>query len=278
MSGDHGPAAGSAETEMPVEMPTCPGMVPPTADVCRQQLFSNPIPSSSIWTCCTVSVHCTSSDEFVYNKRRPRPGEAHLELVNGAMINVEWFGMLDLVVHCKEDFHATLNDVAVVPGFRSDSLSFRRLAAKDAVLGTHTSLSILNGKLSLVSSAMGDFVQATRVPHAAAPSTVAKAAASVRLQPKPTHIPPPEHPSWGEGGLFDCGSNAFYHQAESAPAPPANMVYKCARCCRLGHKYNDCCAPRRFEGNCTSCGEYGHMSGDCLVALQTRHRANAVHL
>lgn len=42
------------------------------------------------------------------------------------MLDVGWFGVLDLVVHGKKDFHVTLSDIAVVPKFGSDSMSMMR--------------------------------------------------------------------------------------------------------------------------------------------------------
>ena len=93
------------------------------------------------------------------------------------------------------------------------------------------------------------------------------------VQSKPKHFPPPEHPNWGQGGDYDCGSNAAYPQRESPPPPNAiqGEVYRCARCARHGHHLSICDAPRRFEGNCGWCGQYGHKQRDC--ALRRRELA-----
>ena len=89
----------------------------------------------------------------------------------------------------------------------------------------------------------------------------------VHPQPPPVHHPPPNFPTWGSGGLYDCGRNAVYPQEESAPPPGAPMgaVHQCGRCGRHGHSLGDCNAPRRFEGHCTACGEYGHRRRMCCT-------------
>ena len=59
-------------------------------------------------------MHGTGSDQFVNNKRLSRPEETYLHIGNGHKLMVEWFGSLDVVLHCKEDVLVTLEDVAVV--------------------------------------------------------------------------------------------------------------------------------------------------------------------
>ena len=56
----------------------------------------------------------------MYNKRLPRPEETYLHIGNGHKLKVEWFGSLDVVLHCKEDVPVTLEDVAVVPSLAFD--------------------------------------------------------------------------------------------------------------------------------------------------------------
>ena len=68
-------------------------------------------------------MHGTGSDQFVYNKRLPRPEETYLHIGNGHRLKVEWFGSLDVVLHCKEDVPVTLEDVAVVPSLAFDLMS-----------------------------------------------------------------------------------------------------------------------------------------------------------
>lgn len=147
------------------------GIVSGDAAVDKQELFPNPIRGSAVWSAGGVSEHCTSSGEFVYNRRRPRPDEASLVDVCGGQLTVEWIGMLDLVVHCSEDVHVTLNDVSVVPGFAfENAMSVTRMADTHPVIMNPGGISTLNGRLHFVRGATGSYVQATRVPHGAAPS------------------------------------------------------------------------------------------------------------
>ena len=80
-------------------------------------------------------------------------------------------------------------------------------------------------------------------------------------------------PSFGVGGIYDCGSNAVYDQEDSPPSPGAPMcaVYRCGRCGKHGHKSEHCAAPRRFEGTCGVCGQYGHMWRNCALSSRQPH-------
>lgn len=182
-------------------------------DLGRQQLFPNPVPASEVWSCGNTTVHCTSSGKFVYNTRRARPEEAVL-LVGGRRAKAEWYGMLDLIVHCGEGrgIHVTLDNVAVASGFAFKSvisIEQLRLLSSGVTMGP-SGVSTLDGRLRFVRGSTGNYVQATRVPHAAAPSAAVDAStpaahaaqhSAVRLLPKPTHVPTPQHPSWGRGGF-----------------------------------------------------------------------------
>ena len=86
--------------------------------------FPNAPPGSSIWIGDSgSSVHGTGCDQFVYNKRIPRPEETYLHIGNGQNLKVEWFGSLDVVLHCKEDVPVTLEEIAVVPSLSFDLTS-----------------------------------------------------------------------------------------------------------------------------------------------------------
>lgn len=55
--------------------------------------------------------------------------------------------MLGLVVHCGEDIHVTLDNVAVVPGFAfENAFSIRQLSAEGEVIMHATGVSALNGE------------------------------------------------------------------------------------------------------------------------------------
>ena len=61
-------------------------------------------------------MYVTDPGKFVYNKRRPLPAEEFLLAGDGRKLEVECFGLLDVVLHCKDDVRVTLENVAVVHG------------------------------------------------------------------------------------------------------------------------------------------------------------------
>ena len=69
-------------------------------------------------------MHGTGSSIFVYNKRRPLPAEAFLLASDGRKLKVEWFGLLDVVSHCKDDVRVTLENFAVVLGLPFNLIYF----------------------------------------------------------------------------------------------------------------------------------------------------------
>ena len=90
---------------------------------------------STVWIGDSASsVHGTGSGKFVYNKRRPLPGEAFLLIGDGRKVKVECFGSLDVVFHCKNDMRVTLENVAVVPGLAFDLMSFNCIQEKHDIL------------------------------------------------------------------------------------------------------------------------------------------------
>ncbi len=138
-------------------------------DLEKQQMFPNLTPGSEVWAMGSPSVHMTTSDELVYNKRRPRsPEEARVQGLGGSYLTVEWFGSLDLTVHCGEDVRVTLTEVAVIPGFRlfKNMFSDRRLLPSGS---DRSGMFVLGGRVRFVTGNTGSYVQATRVPHVAAP-------------------------------------------------------------------------------------------------------------
>ena len=132
-------------------------------------LFPHAPPGSSIWVGDSGSfVHGTGSDQFVYNKRLPRPEEAYLHIGNGHKLKVEWFGSLDVVLHCKEDVPVTLEDVAVVPSLAFDLISINCIQERYDVLMNRESAWLLNGRVHFVKSTTGNYIAATRVKHRSA--------------------------------------------------------------------------------------------------------------
>ena len=132
-------------------------------------LFPHAPPGSSIWVGDSgSSVHGTGSDQFVYNKRLPRPEETYLHIGNGHRLKVEWFGSLDVVLHCKEDVPVTLEDVAVVPSLAFDLMSINRIQERYDALMNRKGAWLLNGRVHFVKSPTGNYIAATRVKHRSA--------------------------------------------------------------------------------------------------------------
>ena len=129
-----------------------------------------PAPSgSSIWVGDSgSSVLGTGSDQFVYNKRLPRPEETYLHIGNGHKLKVEWFGSLDVVLHCKEDVPVTLKDVAVVPSHAFDLMSINCIQERYNVLMNREGAWLLNGRVHFVKSPTGNYIAAARVKHRSA--------------------------------------------------------------------------------------------------------------
>ena len=144
-------------------------------------LFPHAPPGSSIWVGDSgSSVHGTGSDQVVYNKRLPRPEETYLHIGNGHRLKVEWFGSLDVVLHCKEDVPVTLEDVAVVPSLAFDLMSINRIQERYDVLMNRKGAWLLNGRVHFVKSPTGNYIAATRVKHRSA-DPPAMVAALIRL-------------------------------------------------------------------------------------------------
>ena len=132
-------------------------------------LFPHAPPGSSIWVGDSgSSVHGTGSDQFVYNKRLPRPEETYLHIGNGHKLKVEWFGSLDVVLYCKEDVPVTLEDVAVVPSLAFDLMSINCIQERYDVLMNREGAWLLNDRVHFVKSPTGNYIAATRVKHRSA--------------------------------------------------------------------------------------------------------------
>ena len=132
-------------------------------------LFPHAPPGSSIWVGDSgSSAHGTGSDQFVYNKPLPRPEETYLHIDNGHKLKVEWFGPLDVVLHCKENVPVTLENVAVVPSLAFDFMSINCIQERYDVLMNREGAWLLNGRVHFVKSPTGNYIAATRVKHRSA--------------------------------------------------------------------------------------------------------------
>ena len=139
-------------------------------------IFPNSPSGSTVWIGDSASsVHETGSGKFVYNKRRPLPGEALLLIGDGRKLKVECFGSLDVVFHCKDGVRATLENVAVVPGLAFDLMSFNCIQEKHDILMNRDGTWILDGRVHFVKLPAGNYIQATRVEHGADPPAMVAA-------------------------------------------------------------------------------------------------------
>ena len=102
-------------------------------------------------------------------------------LGNGKCMTVGVYGDLDLDLHCEPDVRMTLTNVAVVPGLAFDIMSFSRMQEKHEIILNGAGASMLGGRVRFKTFRAGNFIQATRVPHAdASPHPPAMVAAMMR--------------------------------------------------------------------------------------------------
>ena len=128
--------------------------------------FTNRRPGSTMFLRDTGAViHGVSSADCVYNRRKPRPWERYLMLGDGKCMPVNFYGDLDLDLHCDQDERVTLTNVAVVPGLTFDITFFNRMQEKHEIILNGAGASMLGGPVRLKKFRAGNFIQATRVPH-----------------------------------------------------------------------------------------------------------------
>ena len=138
--------------------------------------FTNSPSGSTVWISDSASsVHGTGSGKFVYNKRRPLPGEAFLLIGDRRKLKVECSESLDVAFHCKGDVRVTLENVAVVPGLAFDLMSFNCIQEKHNILMNRDGTWILDGGVHFVKLPAGNYIQATRVEHGADPPAMVAA-------------------------------------------------------------------------------------------------------
>ena len=129
-------------------------------------LFANRRPGSTIFLGDTGAViHGVSSADCVYNRRHPRPWERYLMLGDGKYMTVDVYGDLNLDLHFEQDVRVTLTNVAVVPGLAFDIISFNRMQEKHEIILNGVGASMLGGRVRFKNFRVGNFIQATRVPH-----------------------------------------------------------------------------------------------------------------
>ena len=179
-------------------------------------LFLHAPPGSSVWVGDSgSSVHGTGSDQFVYNKRLPRPEETYLHIGNGHILKVEWFGSLDVVLHCKEDVPVTLEDVTVVPSLAFGLMSINCIQERFYVLMNREGAWLLNSRVHFVKSLTGNYIAATRVKHRSADPPAMVAAMM---------LPGPQRSMYCDG----CGESKAIRRAVPKETPlKAGRPMKC---------------------------------------------------
>ena len=167
-------STGLMELRMPVAVMVVTGCLPsrPNRINSRTHLWSflGPVTTErSLVGCGTGTVmHGTGSDQFVYNKRLLRPEETYVHIGNGHKLKVEWFGSLDVVLHCKKNVPVTLEDVDVVPSLAFDLMSINCVQERYDVLMNREGAWLLNDRVHFVKSPTGNYIAATRVKHRSA--------------------------------------------------------------------------------------------------------------
>ena len=66
-------------------------------------------------------------------------------LGDGKCMTVDFYGDLDLDLHCERDVRVTLTNVAVVPGSAFDIMSFNRMQEKHEIILYGAGASMLGG-------------------------------------------------------------------------------------------------------------------------------------
>ena len=105
-------------------------------------------------------------------------------LGDGKCMPIGFYGDLDIDLHCEQDVHVTLTNVAVVPGLAFDIMPFHRTQERHNIILNRAGASMLGGRVRFKKFRAGNFIQATRVPHDdARPQPPAMVAVTVRPDP-----------------------------------------------------------------------------------------------
>ena len=217
-------------------------------------LFANRRPGSTIILKDTGAViHGVSSADCVYNRRQPCPWERYLMLGDGKCMTVGFYGDLDLDLHCEQDVRVTLTNVAVVPGLAFDIMSFNRMQEKHEIILNGAGASMLGGRVRFKKFRAGNFIRATRVPHAdASPHPPVMVAAMMR-----------------PGAPSSMNVNDFHNSLGHANI---NTLYETAK--QMGIKLTG--IPFRYRRQAFQ-GEVPTRGGGGLLLLRARGRLRRLH-
>ena len=122
-----------------------------------------------------ASIHCTGDSALFYNKRPPAPDEKYLIIGDGKKMEVQFFGCVDVVMHCAEDVAVTLRNVAFVPGVPFDLCSFNVIQEEHVITLDHEGAHMLDGRVFFRKEKFGNYVEATRVARHEKPPALAAA-------------------------------------------------------------------------------------------------------
>ena len=90
-------------------------------------------------------------------------------------MEVEFFGCVDVVMHCFEDVAATLRNVAFLPGVPFDLCSFNVAQEEQVITLDHEGAHMLDGRVFFRKEKFGNFAEATRVEIHKKPPALATA-------------------------------------------------------------------------------------------------------
>ena len=122
-----------------------------------------------------ASIHCTGDSSFLYNQRFPGPDEKYLIIGDGRKMELEFFGCIDVVMHCDKDVNVTLRDVAFVPGVPFDLCSFNAIQEEHVITLGHAGAHVLDGRVLFRKEKFGNYVEATRIARHGRPDALAAA-------------------------------------------------------------------------------------------------------
>ena len=110
-----------------------------------------------------ASIHCTGNSSFLYNRRFPGPDEKYLIIGDGRKMEVEFFGCIDVVMHCEEGDPVTLRGAAFLPGVTFDLCSLKVIQEEHAITLDRAGAHMLDGRVFFRKGKFGMDVVGTRV-------------------------------------------------------------------------------------------------------------------
>lgn len=107
--------------------------------------------------------HRTCDCVFFYNKRSPASNEKYLIIGDKDMMEIDFFGCVDVVMHCAEDAEVVLRNVAFGPGVPFHLCSFNGVQERHLTTPDHEGAHILDGGVFLLKKKFDNYAEAPRV-------------------------------------------------------------------------------------------------------------------